>query len=408
MQLGDALSSFLRNSTEQEAQAQHSGIIQGISIMRDLCDHIHDLVMWGYNTEQMELVKSRFKILSGWGRQLRVQQIETAALPLIRMGDSSGAAAPKPELLSNRQQLRLRQALEPRRLHQPGREGGEQQEENRMVAKRQDGDIVETPFLLAFLFALHSPDMPLLPLAHFLAKASKGHWNEARTVFTVERERRSRAGAREWLLETEHMPSFGVATVFFIDASIQKFVFPRPWPLTQVHSGPKFLPPACRIPVMTRRPFAPRRNLLELSGRDASYLSMALVDWEAVMGSLAAELRIVLEGRFAISRAELPLVQVVYKNHPSWENNLEARTALWPVLAQYLVLGQFEYVLEGDPLPMAILPIGAVPKSTFPWWRLILDCRYSNKFIDPWPLRYLSLQTLSLLLSRTVSSQWQT
>ncbi len=81
MQLGDALSSFLRNSTEQEAQARHSGIIQGISIMRDLCDHIHDLVMWGYNTEQMELVKSRFKILSGWGRQLRVQQLRLLRFP---------------------------------------------------------------------------------------------------------------------------------------------------------------------------------------------------------------------------------------------------------------------------------------------------------------------------------------
>jgi hypothetical protein len=105
-QLGDALSSFLRNSTEQEAQARHSGIIQGISIMRDLCDHIQDRVMWGYNTEQMELVKSRFTILSGWGRQLRIQQIETAALSLIRVGDSAGVAAPEPELLFNRQQRR--------------------------------------------------------------------------------------------------------------------------------------------------------------------------------------------------------------------------------------------------------------------------------------------------------------
>jgi hypothetical protein len=105
------------------------------------------------------------------------------------------------------------------------------------------------------------------------------------------------------------------------------------------------------------------------------------------MGTLSAELRIVLEGRYAISRAELPLVQVVYKNHPSWENNPEARAALWPVLAQYLIMGQFEYVQEGEPLPLAILPIGAVPKSTFPWWRLILDCRYSNQFIDRPPFK---------------------
>ncbi len=119
------------------------------------------------------------------------------------------------------------------------------------------------------------------------------------------------------------------------------------------------------------------------------------------MGTLAVELRIVLEGHFAISRTELPLVQVVYKNHPSWTENPAARAALWPVLAQYLILGQFEYVQEGDPLPIAILPIGAVPKATFPFWRLILDCRYSNQFIDPWPVRYLSMQTLSLLLSKT-------
>ena len=50
-------------------------------------------------------------------------------------------------------------------------------------------------------------------------------------------------------------------------------------------------------------------------------------------------------------------------------------------------------------MPIAILPIGAVPKSSFPWWRLVLDCRYSNRFIDPWPIRYLSLQGLSLLIS---------
>ena len=48
----------------------------------------------------------------------------------------------------------------------------------------------------------------------------------------------------------------------------------------------------------------------------------------------------------------------------------------------------------GDPLPIAILPIGAMPKSTFPWWRLILDCRYLNRFIDLWPVRSLSLAVL--------------
>ena len=32
-------------------------------------------------------------------------------------------------------------------------------------------------------------------------------------------------------------------------------------------------------------------------------------------------------------------------------------------------------------------------------YRLILDCRYTNRFIDRWPVKYLSIATLSLLLS---------
>jgi hypothetical protein len=171
----------------------------------------------------------------------------------------------------------------------------------------------------------------------------------------------------DWELETEEMQSFGVVTVRFAGSNIASFHFViNPWPLVGVCSGKGVLPAACRMPLIAKRRFAPDWKLLELSGKDSSHLSLALCDWEAIMGTLSAELRIGLEGRFAISRDELPLVQVVYKNHPSWENNPEARAALWPVLAQYLVMGQFEYVQEGDPLPLAILPIGAVPKSTFP------------------------------------------
>jgi hypothetical protein len=117
------------------------------------------------------------------------------------------------------------------------------------------------------------------------------------------------------------------------------------------------------------------------------------------MGTLSSELRIILEGRYAISRADLPVVPVFFKNHYSWTGDEKAREALWPVLAQYLIKGQFEYVRNGDPQPLCILPIGAVPKNTEPKYRLILDCRYTNKFIDPWPIKYLSLSSLSLLLS---------
>ena len=117
------------------------------------------------------------------------------------------------------------------------------------------------------------------------------------------------------------------------------------------------------------------------------------------MGTLSSELLIILEGRFAISRTDLPVVPVFFKNHKSWEENPAAQKALWPVIAQYLIKGQFEGVRDGEPLPLCILPMGAVPKNTPPLWRLILDCRYTNCFIDRWPVKYLSMAALSLLLS---------
>ncbi len=108
-----------------------------------------------------------------------------------------------------------------------------------------------------------------------------------------------------------------MVTVRFAGSNIENFHFMQPWPLVGVRRSEGFLPAACRIPVIAKRRFAPDRKLLELSGKDALQVSLALRDWEAVMGTLSTELRIVFEGRFAISRTELPLDQVVYKNHPS-------------------------------------------------------------------------------------------
>jgi hypothetical protein len=74
------------------------------------------------------------------------------------------------------------------------------------------------------------------------------------------------------------------------------------------------------------------------------------------------------------------------------------------VMAQYLIKGQFEYVLNGEPQPLCILPIGAVPNNTPPFWSLLLDCRYTNRFIDLWTVKYLSMTTLSLCSAGTVYS----
>ena len=81
-------------------------------------------------------------------------------------------------------------------------------------------------FCWPFLFTLQSVELPLLPLANTLAKASRGSWNAERTKFTVARGFHGAAMPAEWYLETEYMQIFGVVQVFFTDAHSQQFQFP--------------------------------------------------------------------------------------------------------------------------------------------------------------------------------------
>ena len=114
-------------------------------------------------------------------------------------------------------------------------------------------------------------------------------------TLTVDRARRRGSDVQwEWLILTENMPSFGAVAAHSVEAAIRKFVILHPWPLAPVYRGKGFLPFACRVPVIQRRPFAPDKTLLALSDKDVSYLSLALADWEQVMGTLSAELQIVL------------------------------------------------------------------------------------------------------------------
>jgi hypothetical protein len=262
----------------------------------------------------------------------------------------------------------------------------------------------EAPFLLPLLFAIQSSEFPLLPLAASLAAAARGSWDQSRTIFTVAEPEvqlmlDSQAAVQEWGIRTRPMISIGIVKLkLLLQGRILSFTFEQPWPAARFRRGAKFLPQACQVEALGPNP--PESRILNLRDRDCTYLSLALGEWKAVMGTLSAELRIILEGNFTISRENFPLVPVFFKNHPSWEDNADARAVLWKVIAQYLVMGQFEYVEEGDPIPLCILPIGAVSKSSAPFYRLILDCRYTNQFIVKWPAKYLTLGSLSLLLGK--------
>ena len=109
------------------------------------------------------------------------------------------------------------------------------------------------------------------------------------------------------------------------------------------------------------------------------------------------EVRALLEGTYAISRGQL-FRPFFMRNHASLD--AEATTALWPTVAKLLWRGTFEYVERFDPLPRGIIPYCAVPKSGPPGKRLITDYRVTNKFQDPWPVRYISIRAISLAIGR--------
>ena len=153
----------------------------------------------------------------------------------------------------------------------------------------------ETPFLLPMLFALQSTDLPLLPLAATLARATRGHWNAERNVFHVSNPSpaaRGVAAETEWSLRTAYMLSLGCSTVYFTDCQNQRFYFEEPWPKAPLHWGRNFSTATCQIPTVSEN-----SKILSLPWKDCTYLSLAARDWQEIMGSLSAELLIVLEGR---------------------------------------------------------------------------------------------------------------
>jgi len=60
--------------------------------------------------------------------------------------------------------------------------------------------------------------------------------------------------------------------------------------------------------------------------------------------------------------------------------------------------GSFEYIMRGMRMPLAIMAVSAVPKTTAPFYRLVTDARPVNVFADKWNVKYISIKTLRLIL----------
>ena len=122
--------------------------------------------------------------------------------------------------------------------------------------------------------------------------------------------------------------------------------------------------------------------------------------WATQLGTLDGVTRAITRGQLVMPRVSAPSQRTALRNHPSWENDEAAKRALGPVIAKWLATGVLEYVGWDDRVPILLQPCGAVPKGTAPFFRLITDARFANKFYSDWGVTYTTASQLSSTLNR--------
>jgi hypothetical protein len=140
------------------------------------------------------------------------------------------------------------------------------------------------------------------------------------------------------------------------------------------------------------RPIIPQSRVTALvEARDA---------WASEFGTLDAVTRSITRGQLVMPRISAPSQQKALRNHPPSENDENAKRALGPVIAKWLASGVLEYVAWDDRMPILLQPCGAEPKGTAPFYRLITDARFANKFYFDWGVTYTTAAQLSSTLNR--------
>jgi hypothetical protein len=92
--------------------------------------------------------------------------------------------------------------------------------------------------------------------------------------------------------------------------------------------------------------------------------------------------------------------QLFRRNHPSWEDDPYAQEVLILVLSEWFNAGSLEYVERFHRLPHCILAVGAVPKNTHPFRRLVTDGRPINIYAEGWRVKYAAVGDICLMLTR--------
>ena len=145
-------------------------------------------------------------------------------------------------------------------------------------------------------------------------------------------------------------------------------------------------------PVYVRLPLVNGRRTLDGVAQDVLAVVLNAAAWRLRLGDLPADTEAIISGRFVYPKVAMPSEPVDMRNHASFELDPAAQEALGPIVAVYIWRGIIEVYREGDPWPLMIMPLGAVPKSSPPFYRLITDARPQNVFLADWPVVYNAIR----------------
>ena len=159
---------------------------------------------------------------------------------------------------------------------------------------------------------------------------------------------------------------------------------PHSMPLRLLSSGrpSRFLPGYIRLPREVGS------ELFDLPTARVTAVVERKDAWLSRLGPLDGTAYAIVHGHFTYPRRRWSFAPSFKRNHPSWERDAEAKAALGPTIAAWLFSGILEFVPPDCSPPLVIEPVGAVPKSSPPGYRLITDARISNQDLDEWPVRY--------------------
>ena len=355
IRISDLLFCFSKGMTLSGVLQRHHDSLHTLVLVEVLCHRIEVTGKWGYSGDQQQWLRERLDNVVGVSRRIIIQSA------------GSGVVSKPAEAGS--------------RLEDP-------------------------PYLLGVLFSFISPAMRALPLARMLGLIKKGTWSADGKCFFPKVRQDILTGECAGVLWSagvcggHDMGDLSLVCQGNIIICIQ---FTMSWRRQFRGKSSQFLPRACSLDL--NGPPADRIKgipapLVRTPRRDAAYLTLASEAWTRRFGQLPVELKAIVEGNYCISKVAQNLRPIFRKNLASWEDNPEAQEALWPVIAKMLFKGVLEYIARHCRLPLCILAVGAVPKSTEPFWRLVTDCRPINEFADDWRVKYVSLKSLRLIIGR--------